>query len=335
MPKVILESAGTHGFDMRHLRRSGAEELIAKALEKANITSPHPWRVRINEKQNCSGATQPFIVTGYKPWCIYMRIKPGDNNTCHNVSLIVPTGVLAEKVYNQLSTIQKTLSRNWRKVETVDSSTVMTSVFPPSFNLDSVLQVSKEVVEEVAAVMVPEEETVVATLPQKEETVKKKPVVAKWLKNENNIKCLLLEVYNIEQLPPIDHKHVMKIVCKGTGLSLSYFEFLAMMKNVIQKGYVNKKGENGEYAGYSLTELGRQQIAELLDTAPESRVTKLRKFSKVVGTVYTASQRLLAIETEREVLQQKLKALDAEEVELCKVLDNKGIENLVSKFTEV
>jgi DNA-binding PadR family transcriptional regulator len=88
-------------------------------------------------------------------------------------------------------------------------------------------------------------------------------------------------------------------------------------------------------AGYSLTELGRQQIAELLDTAPESRVTKLRKFSKVVGTVYTASQRLLAIETEREVLQQKLKALDAEEVELCKVLDNKGIENLVSKFVEV
>lgn len=113
--RVNLEAAGDHQFDMSHLTRSGAEELVELLLEKAGLNQ-NLWRVRVNKKQPCSGMTTPISVVRCNEWGIYIRMKPGDNNTCHNVTLIVPAGLKVNKVFPRLKALEKSFNRNWKKI---------------------------------------------------------------------------------------------------------------------------------------------------------------------------------------------------------------------------
>lgn len=118
---ILIESAGDHKFDIRHLCQSGAENLIRFLLVQAGYRRNLLWRVRVNEKQPCSGVTAPLSVIRYNEWGVYVRIKPGDNNTCHNVTILVPQslGVRTDILFNKLKVIEKSFNRDWQKTDII------------------------------------------------------------------------------------------------------------------------------------------------------------------------------------------------------------------------
>lgn len=118
MPKVSIQSAGDHFFDIDHIRREGGEELLESLLEKANYSGE--WKARVEKKLSCGAHTPPLAVVGYKPWGVYIKIKPGDNNTCHYCTLLMASGFTGEKVFNSFKDKIKSINRNWRKGERED-----------------------------------------------------------------------------------------------------------------------------------------------------------------------------------------------------------------------
>src|SRR5205809_822184 len=89
---IVVDAGGSHQFDLGHLRREGAVPLVRLLLETAGCDGPALWRVRVEKKVACTATTRPVAVLGNKPWCCYLKIKPGDNNTAHFCSLLMPDG---------------------------------------------------------------------------------------------------------------------------------------------------------------------------------------------------------------------------------------------------
>lgn len=332
-PTVKLESAGTHQFDMGHLRRSGAEELIQLALEKASLFADEEWRVRVNEKQKCSGMTPPLTVTGQKPWCVYMRIKPGDNNTCHNVSLILPTGHKAERIFVQLKGIEKGISRNWRKVESKVVATKeppvkqhVPQVAEPLFEtpVEDILKVS----EKVATIAAP--------------TPAKRFDLAKWLKSHQNIRTLLVEIGKLEYAKLNDKREFMNRLTGGANLSINPKQGGAMMRSLMTRGYVEKVGSGLKVVGYKLTDAGKREIGVAVPLPPPpppkravNRTALIREAGTVLTEIHKASERLSEITRDREMLLNKIRQLDEEEAQICKLLDGAEVEDLIARLVEV
>ncbi len=111
---IPIEAAGTHQFDLGHLRRSGAGRLIRMLLDEAGFPVLLPWRLRIDKKIHCGGQTRAVTVVGSKPWCCYLKIKPGDNDTAHLCSLLMPDGYRSESVYEALKNAEDAVNLAWR-----------------------------------------------------------------------------------------------------------------------------------------------------------------------------------------------------------------------------
>ena len=334
-PIVTLESAGTHKFDMGHLRRSGAEELIQLALEKASYLADEQWRVRVNEKQKCSGMTPPLSVTGYKPWCVYLRIKPGDNNTCHNVSLIFPNGYRAERIFAQLKGIEKGLIRNWRKAEKVTATATKepsTTTVNGKVDHHSTVEEILEVVDEVTAAV----EDRLDTNPEREFDL------VKWLRDSANIRILLMEIGKLEYQKIADKKTFMKRLCEGAGINITPKQGGAMMRGIMKRGYADRVSNGKKLIGYRLTDLGRRQFSAAVPPPvpapvkrqPVNRVKLLKDAGNVLSKINTASERLAVIARERDFLLSKIKALDEEEAELTKLIDSHEVEDLLVMLIE-
>src|SRR5579871_4246867 len=112
--KVRIESAGSHVFDLHHLRRQGGEEVVELLLRLANIGDDLTWRLRVEKKVFCTAETRPVAVAGCKPWCCYLKIKPGDNNSGHFCSLLMPQGFRGAEVCEALKRVEHRIGRNWQ-----------------------------------------------------------------------------------------------------------------------------------------------------------------------------------------------------------------------------
>jgi hypothetical protein len=111
---IVLDAGGDHQFDLGHLRREGAIRLIQILLQTAGYRKQMSWHVRVEKKITCNAETRPVTVVGAKPWCCYLKIKPGDNNTAHFCSLLMPDGYRGETVYEALKDAEEQVSRVWR-----------------------------------------------------------------------------------------------------------------------------------------------------------------------------------------------------------------------------
>src|SRR5262249_22712582 len=113
--EVILDAGGDHQFNLGHLRREGAGRLIRLLLQTAGYRRALRWRVRVEKKFGCGPETRPVTVVSSKPWCVYLKIKPGDNNTAHFCSMIMPDGYRGESVYEDLKEVELRVCAAWRR----------------------------------------------------------------------------------------------------------------------------------------------------------------------------------------------------------------------------
>jgi hypothetical protein len=112
--EVIIEAGGDHQFDLGHVRREGAERLVRLLLHTAGYRKPLQWGVRVEKKIGCGPETRPVTVVGAKPWCCYLKIKPGDNDTAHFCSLLMPDGCRSEAVFDALKEAEGRVNCAWR-----------------------------------------------------------------------------------------------------------------------------------------------------------------------------------------------------------------------------
>jgi hypothetical protein len=112
--EVTLEAGGDHHFDLRHLRAAGTERLLQLLLRTAGYRKHLRWRVRMEKKLSCGPETRAITVVGSKPWCCYLKIKSGDNNTAHFCSLLMPDGFQSAAVYEALKDVEDRINAAWR-----------------------------------------------------------------------------------------------------------------------------------------------------------------------------------------------------------------------------
>src|SRR5881392_2721114 len=122
---VRVESAGDHAFDLAHIRRQRGEELVELLLERAGFEPEQQWRLQVQKKLTCTSETPPVrVVDEPKKWAIYLKIKPGDNDSCHYCSLLMPEGLQGQNGYSLLKRVALELDRNWRNQAVDDSDRV-------------------------------------------------------------------------------------------------------------------------------------------------------------------------------------------------------------------
>lgn len=323
---VTIDSAGDHSFDLVHLRRSGGEELIQLLLNKAGYGSPVEWQVRVNKKQHCSGMTPPVSVIRYNEWGIYVRIKPGDNNTCHNITILVPKGYVACEIYKKIKTVEKLFNRNWRKADMVDVN--------GEFDVpEALVEVSDSVIDQTI------------------EDVKIKFNVAQFLTNNDNLKAICLTVLTLSNTRYRNNAQFMADFSKHLNIKMEGRQAGAMMRSVVHRDLLRKVYDGGRHAGYALTKKGMSLIQEDLEVQqqlpvvdvpkPKSPVVSidrsklLRDLGPIAEDISHASARIKAIEKEREELKNKLALLDKEEQELCELLDSDQISGFLDRLSNV
>jgi hypothetical protein len=346
--KVILESAGSHCFDMPHLKRSGTEELIQILLEKAGYFEEVTWRVRVNEKQTCSGMTTPISVIRHKKWGIYLRVKSGDNNTCHNVTLIVPSGYKSGEVFGKLKIIEKSFNRNWRKMEVITPSTVAAELNGSASTtvLDCPLTTPTD--DELLGINAKVEAKVESIVDNK------KFDLQAFLSNNDNIKAICLSIYSMEDLDTWkDTSNFMNALCDNLSICLNGHQGGAMMRSIMGKGLADRLfDKKRRHVGYRLTRKGKELIKDdllphqnkaLIEVPQEEEVVQESEFDKakllhelgpIAGDIYQASLRLKEIDKEMTDHLEKIKTLDEEKQELCELLGNAEINNFISRLVE-
>ena len=115
--------------------------MIEMLLAKAGYTKDLTWQCRIDKMKHCDSISPPIRVIGYKDFGVYMRVKPGANDTKdHQMTLLIPdgSGYSAENLFNQLKGCCKSISRSWRqdlrtaKVEAVPEVTPSSAPAQPA-----------------------------------------------------------------------------------------------------------------------------------------------------------------------------------------------------------
>lgn len=326
MSIVSIETAGDHKFNVPHIRRSGGEELIQLLLEKAELSVDLFWRVRINKKQQCSGLTSPVSVIRYNEWGVYMMIKPGDNDSCHNVTLLVPKGLRSDDVFCKLKKVEKLLSRNWRW----DKSMVNLVNQPET-------EVTTTIINEVKKdVRVVEEEPLVEDIV----TANQKFDLGGYMKEIKNIKAICRGVYSLNHIiGKENNKNFMEELCKILGIELTSHQGGAMMRAIVARGLACRRvNSNNVLIGYDLTNKGLElaEINSIQSTAVSVNNDNCAKIIRELGTVaqdiVSASVRLQEIHQEREQLEERLAVLKKEEQEICQLIGESEINKFVTNL---
>jgi len=321
-------------------------------LEKAGFYEQVPWRVRVNEKQQCSGMTPPISVIRYKEWGVFIRIKPGDNNTCHNVTLIIPVGLKANEVYQKLKTIEKSFNRNWRKVEN--------TVPVPTLNgFNGVSEIGDDTSLDAAEAVLQEE------LLNEEAVENKRLDVQSFLSNNDNIKAICLSIHAMETTDYASRKDTsqfMSSICQNLSISLTGRQGGSMMRSIMNRGLARKVHEGKYHVGYLLTRKGKDLIKDdLLPSQPPiasvakeeevvavveagkkqpeplktNRADLILKIGPIAQDISHASARLKEIGVERGEHQKKIEALDKEEQEICELLESEEIERFLADLVDI
>ncbi len=297
---VALEAGGDHQFDLGHLRRQGAVRLILLLLERAGYRKPVPWRVRIEKKIVCGGETRSVTVVGAKPWCCYLKVKPGDNDTGHFCSLLMPDGYRGETVYEALKDAEDEVNRAWRggdkEATPVDDTErpgtgetarqaaareAADQLFGPPAEADVAPAPAEPVLAEPAlAEPVLAEPVPAEPVPAAEEESGNEATTSEllgWTRDADKVRLTLLAIHELglEGKATAIDEFVTALADKLSWQGLRRKQVGAILSTLARRGYLSKLMRGSVPLGDALTAEGREVIQDLLppgETAPPPAV---------------------------------------------------------------
>jgi hypothetical protein len=297
---VTIESAGSHAFDLDHIRRQGGEELIRRLLNEANLSTDLPWRLQVQKKLNCNSETPPArVVAAPKKWAVYLKIKPGDNNSCHFCSLLMPPGLQGEAVYAALRKASLDLDRNWR-LKSVDTfGAPLPEQAPASVNHLPGLEEPVEAPEESAPQEEVAEESFVPEPERPEPVAYAAPAATAataaanaaaaaanaaaiaaaskasggtgkgWLQDPEKTRLLLLTIREIDRDGPFPQDRFAELLAERLGwTNATRYEVGGIFTALVRKNLIVRKFRGSRPFGYELSQEGHQLLKELTPDAP-------------------------------------------------------------------
>lgn len=106
MSHVAVKLHSSVNTQVTQAQRNGTDTLIAEVLSRAklpNSSKESLWDFRIGQKFRCSAETPRFrVVRPEGPRGIFLKIKPGDNDTSVEGILVVPQHLDPKQVFDRL-----------------------------------------------------------------------------------------------------------------------------------------------------------------------------------------------------------------------------------------
>ncbi len=288
---ITIESAGSHAFDLGHIRRQGGEELLRLLLDGAELPLHLTWRLQVQKKLNCNAETPPVrVVDEPRKWTVHLKIKPGDNNTCHYCSLIMPDGLSGEKLYYQLGKASAELDRNWRH-KTVEPTNgahgrSLTELFsePPAIaetnaapKLETLSEVEQAAAPVEAVVLSPpwtmpaETEALCPAPPAPTQAEPSEPANTKsgrargWLIDADKIRLLLLAIHEINEGGAYPQDHWAELLSQRMDWEgANRHEVGGVLTGLVRRDLIERRFRGSKPYGYVLSEEGQRLIADLI-----------------------------------------------------------------------
>lgn len=352
---IVLEAGGDHQFDLRHLRREGAVSLVRLLLQTAGYHEPIPWRVRVEKKIVCGPETRSVSVVGSKPWCCYLKLKPGDNNTGHFCSLLMPDGYRGEAVYDVLKGAEEEVNRVWRnragggRMSDVERSAggaagrqaaageAAHSSFGPPGQHD-VAPAAASPAPDAADANGAEADT---------------SDLLGWTRDADKVRLTLFAIYELVRdgkAVAID-EFVAALTNKLGWHGLRRKQIGAIFATLKRHGQIYKLQRGSIPLGYALTDEGRRAIRELLPAAevvpppaaggppaappPDDPARLAAALGEIARGYATACARLQEVRTRRAQLVAEVERLDAEASALSKVVENPEVRALLQRLAQL
>lgn len=281
---VTIEAAGSHAFDLGHIRRQGGEELLRLLLEKAGLQLNMPWRLQVQKKINCNGETPPVrVVDEPKKWAVHLKIKPGDNDSCHYCSLLMPNGLSGQTVYYLLGNASAELDRNWRNKAVEPSNGThadrAAELFPndlpgkeplavlrgsPAAPEPSPAQGEAASFETQLSAPVPADPLVEASEPATPRSGR----VRGWLNESDKTRLLLLAIHEINQGGTYFQDQWVELLCQRMGWGgANRHEVGGVLTSLVRKDLIERRFRGSKPFGYLLSAEGSRLIADLVPDA--------------------------------------------------------------------
>jgi hypothetical protein len=267
---ITIEAAGTHRFDIPHLRREGAERLLRLLLKTAGLPLHLHWRVRIDKKITCGPQTRPISVYGYEAWRCSLKIKPGDNNTAHLCSLIMPAGYVGGSVFHDLKAAEKTVNKTWLGDEETEVPEILMSTEDATEEHKPIeRQAAASEIEAVAVAVLeedpprPSEPEVVPDEPMDEEL--NGSVLRGWSHDPDKVRLTLLAIEEGQQRDgkkDID-TFVETLTEKMGWHGLRRKQIGGIFTALVRRGLIIRQVQGSRVLGYGLTLEGEKLIRDL------------------------------------------------------------------------
>jgi hypothetical protein len=365
---VRFETAGGHLFDLGHIRRQGGEELIIRLLEKAALPTAPLWRVQVQKKLMCNSETPPVrVVDEPKRWAIYLKIKPGDNNSCHYCSLLMPDGHVGPAVYPTLKQAAERLDRNWRHqvVETpgrqppdaawphLDAEGRPAPVEAPAAALPPEAPITDPAAAAGAEAATGEGGEAVEEEMEDRACARPSGTARGWLGDPDKVRLLLLAIYEIDQEGTFPQDRFVEMLCQRLGWQgVNRYEVGGVFTTLVRRGYILRRMQGAKPYGYRLTAAGTAQIDDLTRPTGEGRVAAapaasvaglpagdvvqaLRSFTPIAQQIVEANQRLEKIAAREAELSEELQKLHQERDEITRFLSDAQVQTILSQLLKI
>lgn len=300
--------------------------MVERLLLRAGLEPSLPWRLQVQKKLFCNSETPPFrVVSQPKKWAVYLKIKPGDNNSCHYCTLIMPNGLQSADIYSELKRVENELDRNWKHTFHEKDTMISENGMAPT---EAASEPVGAATDDAAA----------------------KSMLRGWTGDPEKIRLILLAIQEIGANEFVNHQeHFVQLLCAKLGWEgVSRYEVGGVFTSLVRKNLIMRVLRGCKPVGYALTDDGWVLIRDLCDPPPPpaqpvpavatpttSLADTLRSFGPLAQHFVTAHYRLEQIAAREAELTAELTILRTERDEICNRLANQEVHQLLARLLEI
>ena len=351
---VHLESAGDHAFDLGHLRRQGGVELVERLLDDAGLDEDRTWRLQVQKKLMCNGETPPArVVDEPKKWAVYLKIKPGDNDSCHYCSLLMPDGMHGDEVSSALKEVEGTLDRNWKHAPRLRPTPV--AVASPQCeepqSREPAPAEEPPVYSRPPAPFSPRKQEEEPSMPLATNAAEEKSDIRGWTHDPERLRLLLFAIHDVSstQIPLTDQARFVELLCqKLDWRGLTRYEVGGVLTSLVRQEFVIPVYHGSRRVGYQLSDEGYVQIRDLVEAPiraatsngvaekpaddPVDIILSIGQLAEEFVGARTQLEQIAAREAE---LIRELETLRKKKTEVCKILENKDVQKMMARLMQM